>query len=230
MKSPAAKAGSFALAAVTGALLFSHATFAHAKPDIKRKGGQWGITLGGSACVPGRAKCTREHVTDGGISIDGKTQPSFGLGAELGYRFNPYVFLGANYNFGLFNTQYEVTGQSGYKRAYQNSIYAVVRPTLPLWRFDFGLGLGPGFSRQTFVLENKDKDYSQGFSFLISPTIDIFVSRRIFLGVKLDLLLNGHGKTCRVRGNLTTCEKTAVRDLAPVHQMIFGLHVGGTFL
>jgi hypothetical protein len=199
---------------------------AEAKPDIVRKGGQWGVMLGGSACVPGKAKCSREEV-----SIDGKTRPSFGLGAELGYRFNKYVFLGAHYNFGLFDMDYEVTdGSSQYKRGYQNSIYGMVRPTLPAWRFDFGLGVGPGFSRQTFVRENGDKDYSQGFSFIISPSIDIWVSRRIFLGAKFDLLLNGHAKTCHKTGNTTNCVDTVARDLAPVHQMIFGLHLGGTFL
>jgi hypothetical protein len=201
-------------------------------PQIERRGGQFGILMGGSACIPGKADCGRESVTDGGVTIDGKTRPSFGLGAELGYRFNRFVFLGASYNLGFFDTSYEVIGGSGYKRGYQNSVYGLVRPILPVWRFDFGLGLGPGFSRQTFVLDNdnKDKDYSQGFSFKIEPTIDIFITRRIFLGAKLDLLLNGHARTCRQRGNTTACNDTESRDLAPVHQMIFGLHVGGTFL
>ena len=204
---------------------------ADAKPNITRKGGQWGVTLGGSACIPGKAKCARESVTDGGVTIDGRTRPSFGLGAELGYRFNKWVFAGASYNLGFFDTDYEVDGLSGqYKRAYQNSIFGLVRPILPVWRFDFGLGLGPGFSRQVFVLDSGDKDYSQGFAFKIEPTIDIFVSRRIFVGAKLDLLLNAHTKTCRQRASTTTCEKTAESDLAPVHQMVFGLHVGGTFL
>jgi hypothetical protein len=203
---------------------------AQARPNITRKGGQWGVLLGGSACVPGKAKCTRDQVTDGGITVDGETRPSFGLGAELGYRFNKWVFLGASYNFGLFNTSYEIAGQSGYKRGQQNSIYGLVRPILPVWRFDFGLGLGPGFSRQAFILDNGDKDYSQGFSFKIEPTIDIFVTQRVFIGAKVDLLLNGHTRTCRQRDNTTTCNDTENRDLAPVHQVIFGLHVGGTFL
>lgn len=206
------------------------ATEAEARPNITRKGGQWGVMLGGSACIPGKAKCARDNVSDGGVTVDGRTRPSFGMGAELGYRFNKWVFAGAAYNLGFFDTSYEVTGLSPYKRGYQNSVFGVVRPTLPVWRFDFGLGLGPGFSRQTFVTENGDKDYSQGFAFKIAPTIDIFVSRRIFIGAKLDLLLNAHTKTCRQRGNQTTCEQTADSDLAPVHQMLFGLHVGGTFL
>jgi hypothetical protein len=202
---------------------------ASAKPNITRKGGQWGVILGGSACIPGKAECKRDNAGD--VTIDGKTRPSFGTGAELGYRINKYVFVGAAYNLGFFDTDYEVGGAAGYKRGFQNSVFGVVRPTLPVWRFDFGLGLGPGFSRQTFVLESGgDRDYSQGFAFKLAPTIDIFVARRIFIGAKMDLILNGHRRTCRQRGNTTACEDTTDNDLAPVHQMIFGLHVGGTFL
>ena len=224
--------GRVGLASAALLAAYAYAGNADARPNIKRKGGQWGVMLGGSACVPGKAKCTRDSVSDGGVTIDGRTRPSFGLGAELGYRFNRFVFVGASYNLGFFDTSYEVAGLGGdsYRRGFQNSIYGIVRPTLPVWRFDFGLGLGPGFSRQTFVRDNGEKDYSQGFSWKFGPTIDIFVSRRIFLGAKLDLLLNGHTRSCREVGNTTTCEKTSDTDLAPVHQMVFGLHVGGTFL
>ncbi len=206
------------------------ASTAEAKPNVKRRGGQWGVMLGGAACVPGKAECSRDSVSDGGVTIDGKTRPSFGLGAELGYRFNKWAFLGASYNLGFFDTSYEVDNRSNYKRAYQNSIYGIFRPSLALWRFDFGLGFGPGFSRQVFVTENGDKDYSQGFSWKFEPTIDVFITRRMFIGAKFDLLLNAHNKTCREEGDTTTCVKTESRDVAPVHQMLFGLHIGGTFL
>ncbi|MCH9686523.1 MAG: hypothetical protein K0V04_34135 [Deltaproteobacteria bacterium] len=203
---------------------------ARRRPNIKRKGGQYGIIFGGAACIPGKAECARDNVSDGGVTIDGRTRPSFGMGAELGYRFNRYVFAGAAYNLGFFDTSYEVSGADNYRRGFQNSVFGVVRPTLPVWRFDFGLGLGPGFSRQTFVHENGDKDYSQGFAFKLAPTIDIFLTRRVFLGAKLDLILNGHRRTCAQTGNTTNCVDTGSTDLAPVHQMVFGLHVGGTFM
>ena len=214
-------------AAAVGAVTLG-AGEAQAKPDIVRKGGQWGVLLGGSACIPGKAKCARDEIND--VTIDGKTRPSFGLAAELGYRINRFVFVGAHYNFGLFDMQYEVEDASSFKRGYQNSIYGIVRPILPAWRFDFGLGLGPGFSRQTFVLENGDKQYTQGFSWIISPSIDIWVARRVFLGVKADLLFNGHGRSCDKIGKTITCPSAAVDRAAPVHQAIFGLHIGGTFL
>jgi hypothetical protein len=204
------------------------------RPNVTRKGGQFGVMLGGSACIPGQAECTRDLAMDdavAGVTVDGKTRPSVGLGGELGYRFNKWVFAGAAYNLGFFDTSYEITGAADYRRAMQNSVFGVVRPTLPLWRFDFGLGIGPGFSRQTFVRTDGTKDYSQGFALLISPTIDVFVSRRIFVGAKLDLIVNAHGRTCRETSTEVNCTKqTYNTDLAPVHQMIFGLHLGGTFL
>lgn len=215
-----------ALALSTGLLASASAD---ARPNIDRKGGQWGVTLGGSACIPGLAKCTR-NIDDGEITVDGKTRPSFGMGAELGYRFNKFVFVGAQYNLGFFNTKYEVVGGAGYKRGYQNSIYGIVKPILPVWRFDFGLGMGPGFSRQAFQRDSKEKNYSQGFSWVFSPSIDIFLTKRIFIGVKADILLNAHRKNCYQTGNDTACTKVRSRDLAPVHQAIFGLHIGGTFL
>jgi hypothetical protein len=218
------------LGLATAALLITAglSSTAEARPNLRRKGGQFGVMLGGSACIPGKAECTRQSV-----SVDGRTRPSLGLGAELGYRFNRYVFVGAAYNLGFFDTDYAIADAMGYRRGYQNSVFGVVRPTLPVWRFDFGLGVGAGFSRQAFVVENSDdKDYSQGFAFKLAPTIDIFVSRRIFVGAKMDLIINGHGKTCHVRDNSTStiCTTAGDTDLAPVHQMLFGLHVGGTFL
>jgi hypothetical protein len=206
---------------------------AHARrPNLTRKGGQFGVMLGGSACIPGKAECARDLQTGaGGVTVDGKTRPSVGLGAELGYRFNRFVFAGAAYNLGFFDTSYEVTGMADYRRGMQNSVFGVVRPILPVWRFDFGLGLAPGFSRQTFVRTDGTKDYSQGFAFMLSPTVDVFVSRRVFVGAKLDLIFNAHGRTCREDAiNIDCTKQTYNTDLAPVHQMVFGLHVGGTFL
>lgn len=211
-----------------GALILTASAAHAAPPNLQRKGGQWGITFGGSACIPGKADCQRDEVLDGGITIDGKSQPSFGMAAEIGYRFNKFVFLGAAYDFGLFNTDYEVGIGEGFKRGYQNSVFAVVRPSLPLWRFDFGLGLGPGFSRQTYRYENRDKDYTQGFAWLFSPSIDFFVARTVFIGAKADIILNAHNRTCQRRGDTTTCID-GDNTLGRVHQTIFGLHVGGVF-
>lgn len=202
---------------------------ASAKPRVTRKGGQWGVMLGGSACIPGtKTKCSRDDLTDVGVA--GKTRPSFGMGVELGYRLNKWVFLGAAYNLGFLSPDYEIVDEPEYDLALQNSVYAVIRPSVPVWRFDFGADIAPGFSRLAFRRKGGDKDYSQGFSFKVGPVIDIFITKRIFLGAKLSFLFNAHGKTCEQRGNQTTCVDHEDKHLTPIHQMLFGLHVGGTFL
>ncbi len=199
--------------------------------DYDRKGGQWGLTLGGSACMPGRADCDSDDVNVNGVDISGATNPSFGMGVELGYRFNPFVFLGGQYNFGLLDPDYDVVGGREYDIAWQHSVYAEVRPILPVWRFDFGLGLGPGWSRQVFLRDGDAKDYSQGFSFKIAPTIDFFVTKHIFIGAKADILLNAHQKMCQERGDVTLCvDDDDQMRVVPVHQVIFGFHLGGTFM
>lgn len=227
-----ARTPSLGLAAAALLLTAGLSAQAEARPNVQRRGGQFGVMLGGSACLPGRADCVRDQATGvGGVTVDGRTKPSFGMGAELGYRFNRFVFLGAAYNLGFFDTSYEVAGVADYRRGMQNSVFGLVRPIVPVWRFDFGLGLGPGFSRQAFSRDDGTKDYSQGFAFKIEPTIDVFVTRRMFVGVKADFILNAHGRTCRETETSVHCDKSRRdTDLAPVHQVVFGLHVGGTFL
>ncbi len=197
-------------------------------PKIERRGGQWSVTAGGSACVPGQAACGRDTTSDG-ITVDGSTRPSLAAGGELGYRINPYVFVGASYRFGMFDMSMVNADGLPYSTGYQHSIYGVVRPSVPLWRFDLGLSLGPGYSRQVFRLPNTDRDYSAGFSLMIGPVLDLFVSDRVFVGARADLLLNTQGKICQSRSDTTTCYSASGDGPGPVHQVIFGLHVGGTF-
>ena len=197
-------------------------------PQIRRKGGQWSLLAGGAACVPGQASCSRKS-TVAGTTIDGTTRPSLATGAELGYRLNDYVFVGAAYRFGMFDMSFVNPDGLPYEFAYQHSIYGVVRPSIPLWRFDLGLTLGPGFSRQVFRLPGDDRDYSAGFSAILGPTLDLFISDRVFIGARFDLLLNAQGDVCQQRGGDTRCGAAQDTDVGPVHQMVFGLNVGGTF-
>jgi hypothetical protein len=148
----------------------------------------------------------------------------------MGYRLHRFVFVGAAYRFGMFDTAYIPHSGVPYDLGYQHSVYGMVRPILPVWRFDLGLTLGPGFSRQVFRSADGSKDYSQGFSFALGPTVDVFISSRVFIGVRGELLLNAHRKYCRGGGQDSACGPSGPEDLGPVHQMVFGLHVGGTFL
>lgn len=195
----------------------------------KRRGGQWSMIVGGSACVPGQAACGRDTTTDG-IAVDGTTRPSLATGGELGYRINPYVFVGSAYRFGMFDMAMVNIDGLPYELGYQHSIFGVVRPSIPLWRFDLGLTLGPGYSRQVFRLPGTDRDYSAGFSWMMGPVLDLFLTERVFVGLRADLLLNAQGKVCEQRAGTTTCVAANSQSAGPVHQLIFGLHVGGTFL
>ena len=216
----------FLVGLAAAATVLGAPSVATAKPNIERKGGQWEVLLGAAACMPGKAPCRQDNDV-----AEGRTRLSFGMGANLGYRWR-YVFLGAGYNLGLLRPDYEVLNASDYSIGYQNSVFGVIRPILPLWRFDIGLDIAPGFSWQTFRIAqgDGDKDFSRGFAFKFGPVVDIFITRRIFLGAKLDLILNAHRETCLKRGDTTTCSRTSDEDLAGTHQLIFGLHLGGTFL
>ena len=59
----------FGLAAAALLATAGVSTDAEARPNIKRRGGQWGVMLGGSVCVPGKAKCARESISDGGVTV-----------------------------------------------------------------------------------------------------------------------------------------------------------------
>jgi hypothetical protein len=190
----------------------------------RREGGQIEFFAGATACIPGEAECSIDAT-----GIDGFTLPGFGMGVNLGWRANRYVMVGGAYRFGMFHPDFDVVAASDYRYAFQNSVYAVVRPILPIGRVDLGVDLGPGWSRQEFIRDGDRRDYSQGFSFVIGPTIDVFLTDRFFLGAKVDFLLNAHGEVCSQAGDRTVCTSAGSRDVAPVHQVIYGIHLGGTF-
>ena len=190
----------------------------------RREGGQIEFFAGATACIPGEADCGVE-----GAGIDGYTLPSFGMGVNLGWRANRWVMLGGAYRFGMFHPNYDIVAGADYNVAFQNSVYAVVRPILPIGRVDIGVDLGPGWSRQSFLRDGDRSDYSQGFSFIVGPTIDVFVTDRFFIGAKVDFLLNAHNEVCQSAGDRTVCTNAGSRDVAPVHQVIYGIHLGGTF-
>lgn len=213
------------------AVVFAPA-LAHAKkPDLVRKGGQAELMVGASFCIPGKADC---RITEDGLpdTVAGRTAPMMGVGVNLGYRFHKMFFLGAGYSAGFFNPQYEIDGAKAFSVAGQQTVVAVPRFILPAWRFDFGLEAAPGFSRVVFKPKKGsglDKQYTQGFALRPALSIDVWVARRVFVGVRAETIFNLHGKTCRESADTVTCHKKRETDQAAVHQAIVGLHVGGTF-
>jgi hypothetical protein len=186
---------------------------------VARRGGQIELLLGATACMPADASCG----TGGGIAS--ATLPSFGMGLNGGWRVNPYFMVGGAYRFGLFHPGSDLDVRLGQ----QHSIYAIVRPIFPVGRVDLGIDLGVGYSHQMFHREGDRRDVSQGASFVLGPTLNVFLTDRFFLGAKIDFLLNAHYRVCSVVGDSRTCTPPEPGDIAPVHQVIYGIHLGGTF-
>ena len=187
----------------------------------RRQGGQIELLLGATACLPGETRCN--------IDDDGRTWPSFGGGVNLGWRVNPYFMFGVGYRYGMFHPDYDFVAASDYDFAHQHSVYALFRPIIPIGPVDIGLDIGPGYSGQFFERGGNERDFSHGFSFLFGPSINVFVTDRFFIGAKVDFLLNSHRQICTATGERTVCTEPGNEDVAPVHQVIYGLHLGGTF-
>jgi hypothetical protein len=207
-----------------GALTALAAPPAQAHPDVAREGAQIEGLIGGSNCIPGRAQCRADNPT-----LNGATRGAVGGGVAIGWRARRWFLLGAMYRGGMFRPDYEIGGTPDYVRGEQHSVYGFVRPILPIWRIDLGVNLAPGYSRQIFRLSGGDQDYTQGFSFMVGPVVDIFVTRHFFLGFEADFLFNAHRKVCQQRGNDLDCVVSDERHLNPVHQAIYGFHLGATF-
>lgn len=204
---------------------------AAAAPNVKRTGGQFEGLFGASLCIPGKGDCKSAD------DVSGKTGPSFGMGFLIGYRPIKYLLIGGAYNLGFFNPDYKDGPADVYKSAYQNSVFGVVRAIIPIWRVDLGLELAPGWSRQTFKthgdgllgLAGVEKFYSQGFALKTAPVVDFYITRRFFLGAKIDFIFNFHKQVCSAGGGSSGCELKDKNNQASVHQMIVGVHLGTTF-
>ena len=198
--------------------------------DVKRRGGQVEGTFGASLCIPGKGDCKSAD------DVSGKTGPSFGMGFMVGFRPIKYLLIGGAYNLGFFNPDYKNGPADIYKSAYQNSLFGVVRAIIPIWRIDLGLEVAPGWSRQTFKVKEGfasalfgDKVYSQGFALKTAPVVDIFITRQFFVGAKVDFIFNFHKQVCSSSGGSSGCKTLEDNNQASVHQMLVGVHVGGTF-
>ena len=211
-------------AVALAAMLSTTPALARGKPQ--RSGGQVELLSGVSACVPGAAKCRRD---DGLVS--GRTAPMIGIGINAGYRFRRSLFLGIGYAAGFFNPRYELETGNRSRLAYQQGLFFVARGILPLRRFDIGFELSPGASR-VVLRPDGDNDlryYSQGFALRPGVSVDYWLGQRLFVGAKADLTLNLHRNVCVRDGDQSTCDHKESYDIVAVHQIIAGVHVGGTF-
>lgn len=194
------------------------------RDGVRREGIQLEGIIGGAGCLPGRAPCSYDTQL-----FSGYTAPSFGTGVTLGWRAAPWLLIGGLYRLGMFNPSYDGVG-AGYSVAMQHTVAGLVRPILPIWRLDLGFNIAPGYGRQAFYLgRNEDRDYTQGFSMLLGPTIDFWVLPRFFVGAEIDFIINTQRRVCRQRGQSDVCRMSPNNQVAPTHQSVFGFHLGGTF-
>ncbi|TPV93458.1 MAG: hypothetical protein B7733_20370 [Myxococcales bacterium FL481] len=197
---------------------------AHARRP-HRSGGQVELISGVSACVPGAANCRHEDAT-----LSGRTAPMVGLGINLGYRFRRSLLMGVGYAAGFFDPRYEWDSGEQPRLAYQQGLFLVARGILPIRRFDLGFELSPGVSRVVLRSESGDnRTYSQGFALRPGVSLDYWLGRRWFLGGKADLTFNLHRNVCVRSGDESNCHHKRPLDVVAVHQLIAGLHVGGSF-
>ncbi len=154
-----------------------------------------------------------------------------GMSINAGYRLRPTLFAGIGYSGGFYSPKYEIAGGNVYRTAYQQGLFVVLRGILPLGRLDLGLELSPGVSRVVFRPDTEIdiKHYSQGFALRPGVSADVWLGRQVFVGVKADLVLNLHRNACTRIGDRSTCEHKQSMDNVAVHQLIAGVHLGGTF-
>lgn len=146
------------------------------------------LTLGFTNCLDGRknANCNR------GFGL-GTTKGSIGFTKEIGYRI-PWFFGGLSYTLGFLRPS---RGFSDVDTAYQHSILVVLRPVLPIWRFDIGFTLAPGWSRQVSRGPNwRTRFYTQGFALGLGAVVALNITRRWRIGLRWDAISNYHGRAC----------------------------------
>ncbi len=198
-------------------------TQAHARPGKpKRKGGQAEVMVGASACIPGKGECKDETL--------GESAPSVGMAFDIGWRAHPAFFIGAGYGIGWFNPTWETPTGREFRSAFNQGVFGILRAYVPVWRIDIGFELAPGFTRQTFVSKGiSARNYSQGFALRPGLSLDIWLGRHVFIGAKLDLIFNFHNETCLKTSSMRDCSIGDDFRQTRVHQLIGGVHVGGSF-
>ncbi len=197
-------------------------TAADAKPE--RRGGQVDIVLGGSGCIPARGDCKFNN----GETL---TKGSAGLAFDIGWRAHRAFFMGAGYTIGWFTPTWELeaTGAKAYKAAYNQGVFAVLRAYIPIWRIDIGLEVSPGWTQTTFVGESSDtRNLSRGFALRPGLSLDFRLGKHLFLGARIDVLLNFHTGFCTKNGS-RDCGPQPTIPQVPIHQVIGGIHFGANF-
>lgn len=192
--------------------------------DPKRKGFQFDAAVGASFCLPaGQTPCR---------SVSGATAPLVGAGITAGWRPRSWLFLGAAYDVASLRPTYtDILGSNGrtlYGTAVQHAVFGALRTGVDIDRIDLGLEIGLGYSRVSapFAVEELrgQRFASSGLALRLSPQVAVYLTRRVFLGLRWNVTLNLHRRTqCG-----SACEEHPGDAPAFGHHAMFGLMVGAT--
>lgn len=189
--------------------------------EPKRRGPQASVVIGASDCISAAGSC--------GSKRTGGTEASGAFAIDLGWRIIPYLHIGAGYSLGFFEPTWRLADSRVFTNAYQQGVFAVLRAYVPIWRIDIGLEVSPGYSRQTFVPnQRRGRDFSHGFALRPGLSLDFRILRHLFIGGRVDFILAFHDEECSRRGLRRDCSPPGLPQ-TPVHQVIGGLHIGANF-
>lgn len=199
--------------AVFGACVtFLLASEAGAELEPKRRGLQVDVAGGLSFCLPGgAARCKR---------VEGVTAPHAGGVVTIGWRPRSWLLAGLSYEFGLLRPTHTdiLGGRPLYGLARHQGIFGVVRTGVDVGRVDLGLEFGLGYSQQvaTYVHDEfrGQRFGTRGFAARVTPLIAVYLTRRIYLGLRWDVTFNFHRSPACSPGRCTE----------PVKAPFFGHH------
>ena len=189
-------------------------------PDFTPRGFQIELTPSASFCLPSLlTDCKQEGI--------GSTKPFLGGEVFLGYRALRSLAVGVVYTGAVLRPDWDLPFIRYDRYAHLHGVFGSVRGILPYRRWDFGAQIGLGWSYLNFGLDAPDSRlFSQGFAVLVSPTIDVFLTPFFYLGLKADFIINAHRRVCLESLGEQTCEDREDTHQIPIHQALFGLHLG----
>jgi hypothetical protein len=125
--------------------------------------------------------------------------------------------IGASYSANLLSPKWglgaapESADDQVFSGANVQGIFGVFRLIVPIKRVDIGIEAAPGFAWQFFNANEGrlirtlpgsteaitvQRETTRGFSLKLAPMVNVFVSRRVYLGMRADVMLSFHGESC----------------------------------
>lgn len=207
-----------------GGLALLHAREASADLEPRRRGFQVDVAGGLSLCLPGGAARCKE--------VDGATRPHVGGVITLGWRPRSWLLAGLSYEFSLLRpTHTDILGSNGrqlYGLARHHGVFGVLRTGVDIGRLDLGLEVGLGYSQHVAPYVHDEfrgqRHGTRGFAARVTPLLAVYLTRRLYLGLRWDVTLNFHrAQAC----GPTPCPGS-VRAPAFGHHSLLGLMFGVT--